>query len=124
MPARQNFLILSLVLGLAACGGGAPKPVETQKPAEPAKPAKAAKPKITSGQLLGAKGPWLLSQMGQPDFSRQDLNAHIWQYKNTSCVLNVFLYDEADEFKVLHFDARDAQGANTDRAACLSTLQD
>ena len=121
MPARQKLLILSLALGLAACGGGAPKTVETQKPAEPVKP---AKPKITTQQLLGAKGPWLLSQMGRPEFSRQDLNAHIWQYKNPTCVLNVFLYDENEDFKVLHFDARDDQGANTDRAACLSALQD
>ncbi|MEG3617000.1 hypothetical protein V5T82_00900 [Magnetovibrio sp. PR-2] len=124
MPTTFKLLILSLGLTLGACGGGATKPVETQKPAETAKPAKPAKPKITPQQLLGAKGPWLLSHMGRPDFSRQDLNAHIWQYKNQACVLNVFLYDENEDFKVLHFDARDAKGSNTDRAACLSTLQD
>lgn len=124
MPARQTLLILSLALGLAACGGSAPKSVETQAPTDPAKPTKPAQPKITTDQLLGAKGPWLLSQMGQPDFSRQDLNAHIWQYKNATCVLNVFLYDEGEDFKVLHFDARDTDKKNTDRAACLSALQD
>lgn len=124
MPPVSKLLMISLVLGLTACGGGASKTVETQAPTEPTQPAKPAKPKITTDQLLGAKGPWLLSQMGQPDFSRQDLNAHIWQYKNATCVLNVFLYDEGEDFKVLHFDARDTDKKNTDRAACLSALQD
>ena len=123
MVAKSKILMFCLLLGLTACGGGAPKSVETQS-TQPQAATKPAKPKITETQLLGAKGPWVLSQLGTPEFSRQDLDAHIWQYKNATCVLNVFLYDENDDFKVLHFDARDAQGANTDRGACLSHLQD
>lgn len=83
-------------------------------------------PKITSRQLLGQLGPWVKRKMGEPQFVRTEKTANIWQYKNGTCVLNVFLYAENDtdtQPRVLHFDARNTNGSNTNRDRCLSTLQ-
>ena len=67
----------------------------------------------------------MVAQLGSPAFVRTERTANIWQYKNGVCVLNVFLYaDDSAAPRVLHFDARNAQGANTNRETCLSALQD
>jgi len=90
--------------------------------------AQTAKAKVSARQLLGQNDTWLLEHLGEPAFKRADREANIWQYKNGACMLNVFLY--ADETaanapkQVLHFDARDARGDNTDREHCLEALQE
>jgi len=134
----QKLIILTAVLALAACAA----PTAPHSPAvtpetvsnEPAAPIASptvgvttvAKPKITSAQLLGKGGSWVKSKLGEPTFVRAEKAANIWQYKNHVCVLNVFLYVEGDDLSqphVLHFDARNAKGANTDRNRCLAVLQ-
>lgn len=123
----KHLFVLSLVLGLSACA---------QTPGSVAHPALGTgdgqteavrKPKVTALQLLGKDDAWVLANMGAPAFMRADRVAHIWQYKNTACVLNVFLYTDdaaASSAKhVLHFDARDNGGNNTNRDTCLSDLQ-
>ncbi len=126
MSKLTPLLILASTLSLSACAGSqAAKPTPPKPTAAPVVPVKPTIPKITSQQLLGQTGPWLMTQLGQPAFTRQDQSAHIWQYKNTSCVLNVFLYhDEPNTLQVMHFDARNADGTNTNRDVCLSVLQD
>jgi hypothetical protein len=49
----------------------------------------------------------LVARLGQPDFTRQDPPAEIWQYRGATCVLDVFLYPEDGEMKVLHAATRD-----------------
>ncbi len=107
-----------------------PTPVIKHQHVPPAKPIKPAKVKITADELLGKSDAWLRKTLGNPDFARTDRYANIWQYKNKSCVLNIFLYTDENTRKtgpktahILHFDARDAQGRNTDREACLNALQ-
>lgn len=111
------------LLTLAACAQPGQRLATTD-----AASATPAKDKITAAQLLGQSDAWLLDKMGAPHFKRTDRVANIWQYKNGACVLNVFLYADAPEApspaRVLHFDARDASGDNTDRDHCLSVLQD
>lgn len=135
-----KYTSIAVLLLLGACAG-APQPdtpsaspavspetvsVEPEVPVAP--PAPPPIPKITSQQLLGQGGPWVIAKLGDPEFMRADRTANIWQYKNGHCVLNVFLYadenEQALEPRVLHFDARDNQGSNTDREHCLALLQD
>lgn len=135
----QKLILLAAVLALAACAAPTaphapavtPETVDNQPAAPIASPTvgvtTVAKPKITSAQLLGQGGSWVKSKLGEPNFVRAEKTANIWQYKNHICVLNVFLYVEGDDLSqphVLHFDARDAKGANTDRNRCLAVLQD
>jgi len=135
----QKLIILTAALALAACAAPqspqapavTPETVSDQPAAPIASPTvgvtTVAKPKITSAQLLGKGGSWVKSKLGEPTFVRAEKTANIWQYKNHVCVLNVFLYIEGEDLSqphVLHFDARNAKGANTDRDRCLAMLQD
>jgi len=120
--------VLLPVLLLAACSGTAPKSAPAVTPqtvnAAPVAPAPPPKPKITASQLLGQSGPWVAAQLGEPAFVRSERTANIWQYKNARCVLNLFLYVETEDApRVLHFDARNAEGGNVDRETCLATVQ-
>ena len=120
----MRFLILGLVaLSLSACGQPGKRPATTSAAAGDAA---AEKIKITSAQLLGQTGVWVRAKIGTPEFARSDMQANLWQYKNAQCVLNVFLYSDGETgpARVLHFDARDTAGKDTDRNACLSSLQD
>lgn len=122
----RPVLALVALIGLAACAQPDNRPPavtpETVKGGEP------AKIKITAREMLGQSNGWLMAKLGEPAFKRADRVANIWQYKNSHCVLNVFLYaDDAGPSaptRILHFDARDAHGDNTDRDQCLSVLQD
>lgn len=124
----MRFLILGLVaLSLTACGQPGNRPATTSAAGNTSAPDKV---KITSAELLGQTDSWVRAKIGTPAFARSDMQANLWQYKNAQCVLNVFLYSDGDAgensgpARVLHFDARDAVGKNTDRNACLSALQD
>lgn len=124
----RAFLLIFPALLLTACGAPSPEhPVITPETVrtEPAPPAPPPKPKISGTQLLGQNGAWVTAKLGTPTFVRTEKTANIWQYKNGICVLNLFLYVEQDTApRVLHFDARDAEGRNTDRETCLTSLQD
>lgn len=133
----RGLILAVALLTLSACaqpGGRTPgtagKNLGTKPDASLANSAAAApaKVKITATQLLGQNDSWVLEKMGEPGFRRADSVANMWQYKNDRCVLNVFLYaDTADANapkRVLHFDARDSSGQNTDRDECLNGLQD
>ena len=116
----RTFFALSLAFAVSACTAQQAKPVTSPVTA-------AVQPKITAVQLLGKPQDWVLDHLGEPAFLRTDMHATIWLYKNSHCVLNVFLYagepTDPAPAKVLHFDARDTHGDNTDRDACLSALQ-
>jgi len=122
----RKLIPLSVALMVGACVQQ-PVPLVTTAPLVII-PSPPPKPKITAVQLLGQSQHWVLKNLGKPAFIRTDMQANIWQYKNSHCVLNVFLYTgeptDPAPAKVLHFDARDMHGHNTDRNVCLSTLQD
>jgi len=142
----RHLILCATLLSVAACAqpGGPPGgPPGGQPPAvtpDTVDVGEPQKPKITTAQLLGQSDAWLREKMGEPAFKRADMQANLWQYKNGVCVLNVFLYAddnapgnppgnapnnaENTPAHVLHFDARDTQGRNTDRDHCLSVLQD
>jgi hypothetical protein len=48
----------------------------------------------------------LAAKLGEPDFKRQEESAQIWQYRGEACVLDVFLYQDAGELKVVHAVSR------------------
>ena len=109
MKKSKLFFILPFVLLLGACAGNANKPPVI---------------KITSEQLLGQNTSWVGDNLGQPTFKRKDGDAEIWQYKNTECVLSIFIYENANGGgrQVLHFDGRDLGGSPIAREICLNSL--
>lgn len=130
---NKFFACAATAVLLSACG--APQPnhrpattpdtVDLKPDAAPVVAVVREVPKITAAELLGKDEHWVQNKMGKPVFVRSEKTAHIWQYKNHRCVLNLFLYaEDSPVHRVLHFDARDTTGANTDRKACLAALQD
>jgi hypothetical protein len=60
----------------------------------------------------------LIDRLGKPDFTRHDPPAEIWQYRGSTCVLDVFLYPEEGELKVLHVATRDRDRVEAPENRC------
>lgn len=73
-------------------------------------------------RLMGAGGPGVRALLGEPDLLRREAGASVWQYRATGCVLDVYLYPEGGERRVLHLEARDAATAPMATPECLKRL--
>jgi hypothetical protein len=76
---------------------------------------------------MGIADSALAQLMGAPGFKRIDDPAALWQYRGTSCILDVFLYADGPVYRVTHLEFRPAGaggGTMDDRAAkiCFSGL--
>jgi hypothetical protein len=59
-----------------------------------------------SERLLHMNRHTISSLLGKPEFVRREAAARVWQYRIAHCVLDLFLYDEADEHRVIHYEFR------------------
>ena len=57
-------------------------------------------------RLLHMNRRTISSLLGKPEFVRREATARVWQYRIAHCVLNLFLYYEADERRVIHYEFR------------------
>jgi hypothetical protein len=76
----------------------------------PIRPAAPRRPVFPASQIptLAEKTPEeLKALLGEPDFTRRDPPAEIWQYRSATCVLDLFLYPEGSALKVMHASTRD-----------------
>jgi hypothetical protein len=112
--SRFGFVAAAAGLLLAACsgsGGGTSQVMPAKVPVAVTTTAPVLKhPSLEVAQLATLKTlstEALIARLGEPDFTRHDPPAEIWQYRGTSCVLDVFLYPEDGEMKVLHAATRD-----------------
>ncbi len=78
--------------------------IPTIPPSTP-EPAIARLPEI--GKLQGMRREELLSLLGKPDFQRNDPPAELLQYRSADCVVDIFLYGDAGDYRVVHAEARD-----------------
>ncbi len=64
--------------------------------------------------------------LGQPDLVRRENPAEIWQYRGKDCILDIFLYNEADQenspYRVVYSEARGREAGKADQRACLNEL--
>lgn len=113
---RRLFVVLSLVLVLAACaadpqsgprpttsGAGPDHAAERQEAALP--PPDVANP----ARLKGLNTSQVTALLGQPSFTRKDAPAEIWQYRVGACTLDLFLYEEGALHRVAHYAVRSSQ---------------
>ncbi len=58
--------------------------------------------------LLGLENHQVLALLGEPSFTRRDDPAQIWQYRDSTCVLDVFLYrpEGGGAYRVTHVEVR------------------
>jgi hypothetical protein len=87
-------------------------------PAAPALPTSA-----TAASLLGLSGPELSALIGPPRWRRSESPAEVWQYQGQTCVLDVYLYQEAGAVRVVHAEARDESALPVTLASCLQRLE-
>ncbi|MCH8095783.1 MAG: hypothetical protein IID53_01720 [Proteobacteria bacterium] len=106
----------------------APKaPAKTEKniPETPPPPetrtAKLAAP-VNPGRIMGLTRAELSDLLGKPHFRRRDITAEIWQYRHSECILDVFLYQSGNDYRVLHFEMRQGKAAAASRTRCLAAL--
>jgi hypothetical protein len=76
-------------------------------------------------RVIGQTAKGLTALLGQPVQDQREINARRLQFGGGVCVLDAYLYAPASgkEPVVTHVDARRADGADYDRAACVSALE-
>lgn len=127
---------------LAACAG-AGEPVPAAAPAAPspapvaasaaipASPQQQAAPQVAIAApvagvrgLMGMTREALGARLGQAGFVRRDGPAEVLRFRGNVCLLDVFVYREADNTqRVTHVDARTLQGRPTPPDPCLDSLE-
>lgn len=73
-------------------------------------------------QLLGLAGTVVSLQLGVPSLIRRDGTAEIWQYRATTCILDVFLYASGEEQLVRHVELRSPNAGNEPHQRCFAEL--
>ena len=73
-------------------------------------------------QFLGLVGTAVVLKLGVPNLIRRDGTAEIWQYRETACILDVFLYASGDEQLVRHIELRRRNTSNELYQRCFVEL--
>jgi len=110
---------VAIVAVLAAAGCTAPVPRVSLEPQPAAKPVAFAP---TTASLIGANPVMLERWLGAPGLIRRDDPAQVWQYRDKSCVLDVYLYPDESGMRVAHAEARSKAVAGDPLAPCLTAL--
>lgn len=131
MTAKIVKLVGVTTLGLlvAACGaqsaagGGGARPVSAGM--RPVTAAQRPAPPAQAGELLGRDRAGLIALFGPPRLDTAEGAARALQFASDRCVLDVYLYPPRDgaEPQARHADARDAEGAEVDQAACVASFR-
>jgi len=137
--ARRIIAVIALSALLSACGGNTPRPasasgraastrVPPTKPAPPMRPPPEAQVLHAPGLegVIGATGPALLRQFGQPRLDVHEGDVRKLQFSGRACVLDIFLYPPkgGGEPAATYAEARrGSDGQEVDRAACVAALR-
>ncbi len=89
---------------------------ETPPETRTANVAPAANPR----RIMGLTRAQLSDLLGKPHFRRRDVPAEIWQYRHPECIIDVFLYQSGDDYRVLHFEMRQGKAEAASRTRCLA----
>ncbi len=79
-------------------------------------------PPVNPQRIMGLTRAQLSELLGKPHFRRRDITAEIWQYRHTECILDVFLYQSGNAYRVLHFEMRQGKAESASRTRCLAAL--
>ncbi len=73
--------------------------------------------------LKGRKAESVAAILGDPDLTRRDAPAEMWQYAGDTCVLTVILYQKSDGMTVEHVETRDrSKGTPIAGPGCLKAV--
>lgn len=115
-PRLLKTLSVATLLLLSACAG------QTQS-AGSSTSVRSGPPKVPFAELRNMTADTLAGALGKPEFTRRDAPAQLWRYRGQTCVLDLFLYADANGiYRVAHIESRDATAASMDAAICLAQL--
>ena len=79
-------------------------------------------PKLSALKNLTGNQVYVL--LGTPDFKRVDNPAEVWQYRNHSCTLDLFLYKNLDTLvrSIVHFEIRLRSNPVLTKSKCFEIL--
>ncbi len=121
MLPRPTWMLVAL--GLLAAGCAATGPVATEpgpqgaaagvSPSVPEIPAAAAEAYVPPdpAQVVGMLQSDVRRLLGEPTLVRTESSGEVWQYRNSGCVMDLFLYRNGrpDVREVVYFELRDRQ---------------
>ncbi len=102
--------------------GAAPAPQPAPEVPETAALPPAPKIDDDPARLMGLDRAGLAALLGDPELTRREPPAEIWQYRGGSCVFDVFLYEEAGRQRVTYLEARDGAARRVGARGCLNEL--
>src|SRR5215468_12349080 len=77
---------------------------------------------VHSASILGLDSGAVRKLLGEPGLIRREEPAEVWQYRTTSCVLDVVMYDQASGPRVAYTEARTPTAEPTQAGPCLSDV--
>ena len=117
------FLALSVVLSgcaqqqaamLPASPSVAVAPAATPAPGEPSLP--------PPEMLIGADRNTIADRFGKPEFLMRAQASEVWQYRAQGCVLDVYLYEDKGDMRVVYMEARDLAGRELATGDCMQAV--
>ncbi len=73
-------------------------------------------------RLMGLDRSGLAKLLGDPELTRREPPAEIWQYRSGASVFDVFLYEQAGRQLVTYLEARDGAAQRIGARGCLNEL--
>jgi hypothetical protein len=70
---------------------------------------------MTSGEIK--------TLFGNPVFVRRDPPGEFWRYRSKTCVLELYLYQRASDWRVDHIEMRRGDGSTSDVPGCITALR-
>ena len=77
---------------------------------------------VNPQRIMGLTRAELSDLLGKPHFRRRDITAEIWQYRHSECILDAFLYESGNDYRVLHFEMRQGKAEAVSQTRCLAAL--
>ncbi|MBU0886338.1 MAG: hypothetical protein KJ904_04165 [Alphaproteobacteria bacterium] len=78
---------------------------------------------VPAPSLLGLSSDEVSVLLGKPRYERREAPARIWQYADGRCVLDIFLYPDKNDLRVVYAESRDPRSLSAmAMAPCLSGL--
>lgn len=79
--------------------------------------------RFDANEFVGFSPDRVLPILGAPDFVRRDGTAQIWQYRDTNCILDLFLYQSGSEALVKHAELRSRVPGAESLDVCYSRMR-
>lgn len=89
-------------------------PAATPTPGEPALP--------PPEMLIGADRDTIADRLGKPEFLMRAQASEIWQYRAQGCVLDIYLYEDKGDMRVVYMEARDLAGSELATGTCMEAV--